>query len=182
MTININEMRAQLRYGGARNTLFQVTIINPVDGSADLKSPFMIQSASLPAWMLGNIRVPFMGRAINVPGDREFQPWQVEVINDEDFLVRNAFETWNNKINTLEGNIRDLPTSESIHYTSTAIVTQLNKKGLPIRSYEFSNAWPMQIGDIQLGWSAQDQIEVFPMTLQYDTFKVSGITGTAGGV
>lgn len=180
--LNINNMRSQLRFGGARNTLFQITINNPVSGKADQKLPFMAQASSLPGWTLGNIAVPFMGRKINVPGDREFRPWSIEVINDEDFALRDAFETWNNKIQTVEGNIRDLPSAESIHYTTDAIITQLSKNGVALRSYEFKNLWPMEIGEIQMGWSQVDTIEVFPVTFMYDSYKVRGVTGNAGGV
>lgn len=183
MAFNINELRANLRQGGARNTLFRVTINNPVVGTADLKIPFLVQAASLPAWNLGVIQVPYMGRVIHVPGDRTFEPWSVEVINDETFDIRDALETWNNKIQTLEGNLRDLPSSEAQYYTTQATVEQLSKTGDVLRAYEFSNLWPMNIGQIDLAWAAQDQIEVFPTTFVYDSFKVSGgKTGNAGGV
>lgn len=183
MAFNISEIRAKLKYGGARNTQFRVKLTNPVDGSADALVPFMVQAASLPDWMLGVIQVPYFGRFIKLAGDRVFQPWMVEVINDEDFPIRNAIETWNNKINTLEGNIRDLPSSQSVHYQSTAIVEQMSKTGKVVRAYEFQNIWPQQVGAIQLGWADQDQIEVFPVTFEYDSFRVlPGPTGDAGGV
>jgi hypothetical protein len=183
MAFNINEIRSKLRYGGARNTQFRVKLTNPIDGSADTLHPFLIQAASLPEWMLGVIQVPYFGRFIKLAGDRVFQPWMVEVINDEDFAIRNAIETWSNKINTLEGNIRDLPSSQSVHYTTSAVVEQLSKTGKVVRAYEFSNLWPSQIGQIQLGWGDMDQIEVFPVTFEYDSFRVlPGPTGDAGGV
>lgn len=181
MAFDITEMKSKLRYGGARPTLFQVQIHNPLVTEADAVTPYMVQAASLPAFSVGTIQVPYFGRLLPQPGDRQFQPWQVDVINDEDFLVRNAFETWNNKINTLQGNVRDLPTSQAAEYTSTATVTQFSKTGKPIRVYEFVNIYPPEIGDIQLSWGQQDQIETFPVTFMYDYFTVSGVTGNAGG-
>jgi hypothetical protein len=181
MGLNINEMRAHLRDGGARPTLFRVHITNPIDGTADFAAPFLIQSASLPSYSLGVIQVPFMGRPAHFAGDRQFEPWSVEVINSEDFALRNAFETWNNKIQTLEGNIRDLPSEDAAVYTAQAIVDQLDRKGTVIRSYQFNNVWPMQIGAIQLSWGAVDQLETFPVTFVLDSFRVSGgTTGTPG--
>lgn len=180
---NINKIRAELRFGGARPTLFQVTLSNPIVASADLKLPFMVMATQMPVWSTGNIPVPYFGRKINIPGDRVFQPWDIRVLNDEDFVVRDAFETWNNKINTLEGNLRDLPSSESIHYTTTAQVIQYSKTGQKLRGYEFDNAWPMTIGPIQLSWADNDQIEMFDVVLQYDSFKVLDFgTGDGGGV
>lgn len=183
MAFNISEMRAKLKYGGARNTQFRVTLTNPVDGSADALHPFMIQAASLPEWTLGTIQVPYFGRFIKLAGDRIFQPWQVEIINDEDFPIRDAIETWNNAINSLEGNIRNLPSSQSVHYQTTAIIEQMTKTGQVARAYEFVNLWPSVVGAIQMGWSDTDQIEVFPVTFEYDSFRViPGATGDAGGV
>lgn len=182
MAMNINDMKSNLRFGGARPTLFQVQVHNPIVAGTDLKAPFMIQAASLPEMTLGNIMVPYMGRLLPEPGDRQFQPWSIEVINDEDFFVRNGFETWQNRINSLEGNVRNFPTSESSQFTSSATVTQLSKTGKPLRVYKFVNVWPAQIGQIALSWSATDQIETFPVTFFYDTFEVSGATGNAGGV
>ena len=40
MAFNVNEIKAQLEFGGARPTLFQVQIINPADGAADIKSTY----------------------------------------------------------------------------------------------------------------------------------------------
>lgn len=180
--LNINNLKANLRYGGARPTLFQVQIHNPVSAIADLKTPFMVQAASLPAWHVGTIPVSYMGRKLPLPGDREFSPWQVEVLNDEDFLVRNALEEWNNKLNLVEGNERDFTTSEAQEYTSTASITQFSKTGKRLRTYEFINIWPATIGDIQMSWQAENQIETFPAIFMYDSYKVTGITGQSGGV
>ena len=181
-SFNINEMKANLRYGGARPTLFKVQLNNPVDSSVDLRAPFFIQAASLPMWQVGRIDIPYMGRRLPTPGDREFEPWNIEVINDEDFALRNAIEAWNNSLNTLEGNRRDAPSSSSTHYESIASVTQLSKTGEELRTYEFINLWPAMVGQIQLAWSAQNQIEVFPVTFMYDSFRVvNGPTGDAGG-
>jgi hypothetical protein len=183
MTVmNINNFKANLRYGGVRPTLFQVQINNPVVTGADTKASFTIQSASLPAWNVGTIQIPFMGRRLPSPGDREFQPWSVEVINDEDFLVRNAFETWNNRLNLLEDNSRGFATSEASEYTSNALVTQLSKTGRRLRTYEFINVYPAFVGEIQLAWAAENQIEIFPVTLMYDSYRVIGAGSNAGGV
>ena len=104
------------------------------------------------------------------------------VFNDEDFLLRNAFEEWSNKINKLQGNIRDLPGSEASRYKAQAQVTQLSKTGQKLRVYQFNGVWPSQIAPIPLDWGSQDTIEEFSITLEYDWFEiVDGSTGNAGG-
>jgi hypothetical protein len=114
-------------------------------------------------------------------GDRTFEPWQVTVINDEDFLVRNAIEEWSNKINKFRANMRDFSASSPLLYKTTAEVTQFSKTGVPVRYYKFQGIYPEAISSIDLDWNATDSIEEFQVTFQYDWWEVSGPTGNAGG-
>ena len=182
MSFNVNEMRSQLVFGGARNTLFNVTIQNPVNGVADIKVPFMCKAASLPESSIGVIPVPYFGRTIKIAGDRQYGEWGVTIINDEDFLIRNAMEQWVNAINTPEGNLRNLGTSSPLLYKAQAQVTQFSKTGVPLRIVQFNGIFPTSISPIDMAWEAQDQIEEFQVSFQYDWWEVvGGITGNAGG-
>lgn len=177
MAFNINEMRSQLVYGGARQNLFQVRIDNPANNSANLKTPFMVQAAQIPESQLGVIPVFYFGRQMKLAGDRTFGDWTVNVINDEDFLVRNAMEEWSNRINRLERNVRDID-----RYKTNATVIQYGKDGTKIREYKFNGIFPSVISPIELDWGTTDQIETFQVTFSYDYWTVSGgTTGDAGG-
>lgn len=182
MAFNINEMRAQLTGGGARPSQFQVQITNPVNNSGDLKTPFMVQASSLPASTMGSVPVPYFGRTINVAGDRTFAEWNVTVINDEDFLIRNALEEWSQNINFHQQNTNGFGTSNPSAYKSQATVTQFGKNGQILRTYRFAGLWPLNIAEIGVDWSATDDIERFDVTFQYDWWTVTGgVTGNAGG-
>lgn len=182
MAFNIQDIRSQLTSGGARSSLFQVTIQNPVNGLGDLKVPFMCRAAEIPASTLGFVEVPYFGRRIKLAGDRTFQPWTVTIINDEDFLIRNAVENWSNAMNTLQGNIRQGGTPSPIAYKAQAQVTQYSKTGTPLRTYQFNGLFPTDITGIPLDWNNTDQIEEFQVTFQYDWWEVlPGPTGNAGG-
>ena len=182
MAFNVNELRSQLTFGGARSSLFQVTITNPANSTADIKIPFMVKASQVPASTLGTIEVPYFGRKIRLAGDRTFADWTVTVINDEDFLIRNAMEQWSNQINTMQGNLRQFGSSSPLLYKSTAEVTQFSKTGVPIRSYKFNGIFPSAISSIDLNWGDTDAIEEFQVTFQYDWWEVSGgITGLGGG-
>ena len=52
---------------------------------------------NLPASNINVIDVPFRGRNLKIAGDRTFDVWTITVINDTDFLIRNAFERWMNE-------------------------------------------------------------------------------------
>ena len=177
MAFNINEMRSQLVYGGARQNLFQVRINNPANASGDLKTPFMVQAAQIPESQLGVIPVFYFGRQMKLAGDRTFGDWTVTVINDEDFLIRNAMEEWSNRINRLERNVRDIN-----RYKSNATVIQYAKDGTAIREYKFNGIFPSVISPIDLDWASTDQIESFQVTFSYDYWTVSGGTTDIAGV
>jgi hypothetical protein len=181
MAFNVNDIKNQLVGGGARPTLFQVQLTNPINGAGDAKTPFMVKAAQLPASNLGVIEVPYFGRKIKVAGDRTFEEWTVTVINDEDFLIRNAMEEWMAAINTHEGNVRDGGNSLLAYKSNDATITQFGKDGTPIRTYSFRNIFPTNVSAIDVAWDTNDTIEEFTVTFQYDYWQVTGgDTGLAG--
>ena len=92
MAFNINEIKSQMLFDGARPALFQVTIQNPANSVADIKVPFMCEATGIPQAELGMVQIPYFGRMIKLAGDRTYADWNVTIINDEDFLIRNAME------------------------------------------------------------------------------------------
>ena len=181
MALNINEIRSQLVLGGARPSLFQVVFNNPANAAGDAKVPFMARAAQLPASTLGTIEVPYFGRKIRLAGDRTFAEWTVTVMNDEDFLVRNSMEEWMQNINSHLGNLRKFGSGSPSQYKENAQVIQYSKTGLPIRQYTFNGMWPIEVSTIDLAWDANDTIEEFSVTFQYDWWEVDGgTTGNAG--
>lgn len=182
MAFNINDIRAQLALGGARPSLFQVIISNPINPIADIKVPFLCKVAQIPSSTLGLIEVPYFGRKLKMAGDRRFDPWTVTIINDEDFAIRDAMEQWNNYINLYQQNVTALPSGAPSEYKSQATVTQYGKNGEVLRTYQFNGIYPEVVSPIDLAWATVDEIEEFQVTFQYDTFEViPGITGNAGG-
>jgi hypothetical protein len=180
MAFNIQEIRSQLALGGARNSLFQVQIANPANGAGDVKVPFMVKAAQIPASTLGMIEVPYFGRKIKIAGDRTFAEWTVTVINDEDFLIRNAMEQWMHSINSHAGNIREFGSASPLLYKSNAQITQFSKTGVPIREYTFNGMFPTEVSTIEMAWETTDAIEEFTVTFQYDFWEVSGgVTGNS---
>jgi hypothetical protein len=173
MAFNINQFKSQLVGGGARPTLFQVQITNPIDSTSDAKIPFMVKTAGIPASNVGSYELPYFGRTVKYAGDRTFEDWAVTVINDEDFAIRNTMEAWMNAINSHDSNTRALPQD----YKSNALVTQFGKDGAPLRTYVFEGIYPIALDQIALDWSQQDSIEEFGITFQYDLWRVEGNTG-----
>ena len=173
MAFNINQFKSELVGGGARPTLFQCQITNPINNAADIKVPFMVRAGGIPESVVGQYTVPYFGRQVKYAGDRTFADWTVTIINDEDFAIRNAMEEWMNFINSHDSNSRGLPQQ----YKSTGQITQYSKDGSPLRTYVFEGMFPISIDGIQMDWSQTDSIEEFSVTFQYDLWRVEGNTG-----
>ena len=179
MAFNINEIRTNLIGGGARPTLFQVELTNPINNDAADVTPFLIRSTQIPSSTVGAIEIPYFGRRIRIAGDRTFDVWSVTVMNDEDFRIRHTLEEWHNAINTLQTNLNTTGSSSPANYKQTARVTQFGKDGQALRVYNFNGIFPTEISPIELDWESTDQIENFTVTFAYDWFDVTGgITGT----
>lgn len=171
---SITEIQSQLTGGGARPSQFRVQISSPIDSLSLSKQSFMIMAASIPASTIGSIPVPYGGRSINVAGYRTFQPWQVQVINDEDWVVRGSFERWNGAINSYITNSRLTGTSAPAAYKAYGQVDQYSQAGDVIKTYTFSGMFPTSVGAIQLSWADANQIETFPVVFAIDSFEITG--------
>lgn len=189
MSFNIQRFKSEgLNQGGARPSLFEIELTFPgaVTGPfVAQKGRFVCSASQLPASLIGEVRAPYFGRFIKLKGDREFQDWPVTVMNDEDFLLRDAFERWQNLENYLESNIMD-PAFAGEAYKVDMAIHQFYKAGDPgsdgeiSRTYRMHGAWPVTVGAIVVDWSDQNRIEMFDVTFAYDYFTLDGPTNTVG--
>jgi hypothetical protein len=169
MSFDVTSFRAQLQQDGARPNLFDVTLQFPSwvsgGGLAGQKSTFMCKAAQLPGSTIGVAPLFYFGREVKLAGNRTYQDWTVQFINDEDFIIRNAMELWHNGINDPAGNIRN-PAALVIDggYGVDALVNQYGKAGDVLKQYQFVGIWPMDVSPIELDWGANDSIEEYTVT------------------
>ena len=131
----ITQFKSKLVGGGARPNLFEVEIPSfPVAAGANAwrtgdsqesdMFKFMCKAAQLPASNIAEIAVPFRGRTLKVAGDRTFDTWTITVINDENFLLRNAFESW---MQGISKNSNNTGATNPADYMTYALVHQLGR-------------------------------------------------------
>lgn len=179
MAFNIAEFRAAMIGDGARPNLFSVSLTFPNVASSPIASQkltFMAHAAQLPASTMGVARQHYFGREVKFAGDRVFQDWSISVINDEDFIIRNAFEKWSDKLNSHSQNVRAAGAISSLLYTADATVTQFSKTGVPLKTYKFVGMFPSQIDPINLEWGQNDRIEEFGVTFSYQYWDSDSVT------
>lgn len=171
MTFNINEFRSHLTFDGARPNYFEVYLTFPGNvldaGTAATKTTFMGKASHLPGSNIGTVPLYYFGREVKVPGNRTFADWTITVIQDEDFVIRNAFENWMNLINAHGGNIRDPSMVNSLGYSVNASVVQYGKVGDIIAQYDFVGLYPNDLAPIDLDWQSNDTIMEWTATLSY---------------
>ena len=173
---NINDFKAKLAGGGARANQFKVTM--PFPGYAQVggeieELAFLCRATVIPAMTVGNINVPFRGRQIKIAGDRTFEDWNVTVINDTDFKLRNAFERWQNGINNMTDNEG---LTNPVDYQVDAFVDHLDRNGSTIKSYTLRGLYPVSVGSIELNYETNDQLEEFQTTFAYQYFESNTTT------
>lgn len=168
MPFNVQDFKSRgLTFHGARPTLFQVEINNPPvgtnTGNAVEKIKFMCRATQLPPAIVESVPVGYFGRDIKVSGDRTFPDWNVNIINDEDFAVRDMLERWSTYQNSMVSNLR-----RDRDYKKTAYITQYGKEGNVLRRYEMVGVFPTLVGPIELSWDNKNQIETFDATFAFD--------------
>ena len=175
---NISEFKAQMQTSGARANQFRVQItfpaIIPNAALAGQKLQFLAKSSSLPASSIADISVMYRGRPVHFGGEREFEPWSIEVYNDNDFIVRNAFETW---VDTVARTDSTLGAMQTAVYQYDMQVQQLDRNDNVVKEYTFHDAFPVSVGAIQLDWDVNNQIELFPVTFMYNYYTTPSAVG-----
>ena len=186
----ISAFKSQLVGGGARPNLFEIDMATLPDGivwpdAAKNGMQFLCKAATLPASNIAQIDVPFRGRIFKVAGDRTVEPWSITVINDENFLIRNAMEAWVEKMAKLSNNIGNVNPNS---YMVTADVYQLGRGGAlgaagntaiddgsensVLKAYKFLDIFPTSVSAIDLSYDSSDAIEEFTVEFQVNSFEV----------
>lgn len=187
----LSQFKSKLSGGGARPNLFEVSIpsfpssvIEAWNGGDDGEAgifKFLCQATAIPASTVAAIEVPFRGRQLKVAGERTFAPWNVTIMNDEDFKLRTAFERWSNVLSKLDDNTG---VTNPASYMADGYVQQLGRgatlnaanndggENVVLRTYKFYDIFPTSIGDIQLAYDNNGAIETFDVEFQVQYISI----------
>lgn len=179
--MNIQDFKNKLTGGGARANLYRVNGTFPAVSVAIAgRNPaddiqFLCSAAAIPAVSIGTVTTFFQGRPLILAGDRSFASWTITVLNDTGYPLRKAFEAWSNRINSVETNTSRLGLGE---YAQQWSVTQLDRQGRDVQTYQFIDCWPSAIGEIALDYGTKEAIETFTVELQYQYYQIGGGVST----
>ena len=171
----IDEFKANLVGGCARSNQFRITFNTPgaIAVALDIRrSSFLTRTGQLPGNTVGEVVVPFRGRALYLAGDREYETWTTTVLNDTDFMVRNAMERWSNGMNDF---VTGTGLTNVSDYTADLTVEQLDRDDTVLKTYFLRNCFPQAITAIDLSYDTTTEIETFDITWRYTHFETSSV-------
>lgn len=193
MAFRVNEFRSQMVNDGARPNLFRCEVTFPIYALSNLvlggganggssvptKLTFMARSSQLPGTSVGAVPLSYFGRELKFAGNRTFPEWTITVINDEDFLIRRAFEKWLNGINSHYENLRTPEfTQGEGGYQQDGRIYQYSKTGDVLKKYNFIGMFPIDVSPIEVDWASNDTIEEFAVTFAYQWWESDTTDGT----
>jgi len=175
MAFNVAEFRANMIGDGARPNLFQVSLTFPTIATngvaSSQKATFMAKTAQLPGSTINSFPLYYFGRELKFAGNRTFTDWTLQIINDEDFLIRNSLESWMNSINSHTTNVRNSAAVNPSNYSVDAEVTQYGKAGQELKKYKFVGLFPVDVAPIDLDWGSNDSIEEYAATFAFQYWE-----------
>lgn len=177
MSFSVNDLKTTMGLG-VRPNLFRVTFATGFVGAKDSQASVLVKSAALPGDTVGMIEVPHMGgRRLKVAGDRTFADWTMTVLNDKDYTVRKALETYQNKfvnINYTATTVGTRMANGATAALTVITVEQLDTNGdKTLRTYKLNNCFVTEIAAIDLSYDSSDAIEEYTVTWSYDYFTVA---------
>ncbi|AXF41398.1 hypothetical protein SHAb15599_00030 [Acinetobacter phage SH-Ab 15599] len=166
--MSVQDLKNAVKSGLYRNHKFRILFNFPeFAGTADVvkQAAILARSSKTPASTLGVIEVPFEGRTVPLPGDRQFEEFTVTLLAVNDFKVRNTLEIWSEAMNGSESN-----TTTSLDYTDflrDITVELLNINDQVIKTYTLQDAWPNLLEGVDLDRGAMDNSSEFNISLRY---------------
>lgn len=175
MAFKISDFTENMQYGGARPHLFDVgmslppALISNFASSFEKDLPIKATATQIPASTVEAIPVFYQGRMVNFSGNRVYAPWTIEVINDEDFGVYDAYVAWLSALNDPELNARGSGFDSSpAKYKGQASIFQYGQDQTLIKRWTCQGLFPTNVSEITLAWQDTNQIQRFQVTFAVD--------------
>lgn len=166
----ISKFKGALQYGGARPSLFDVSVTTPldVDNIENLKTQCSV--SAIPPLTVTPIERQYFGRTVKIPGDMVFGDLSTTIINTEDFSVKSPLEQWMNVINNSGSGYGNSDNSSGF---GTVQLTQYDKEGASLLTWTFVDCWPQTISEVALSYDTASDIETFDVTWAYNYYTQS---------
>ena len=186
VTGQLSSFKSALQYGGARSSLFNMTVYVPgtfegttMTGVGALLQTFHLQCnvSAIPPLTVTPIEKQYFGRTVKIPGDMVYGDLSTTIFNTEDYHIRNAIEKWMDKMN---GHVSNKGFSNNTDWVTDLELIQYSKDGESLMYYEFIDCWPQTLAEIPLSYDTASDIEQFDVTWAYNFYTTQSLDSRVG--
>lgn len=174
--------------GGTRANRFLIQGGVGIGASQKLHS-FHVRSTFIPPITNFTLSVDAYGRKLNIPGDRQYAPWQLTIYDDLDDTATadqnnpknlwRLFSQWHNNINNHANNTTSLQFPFTDYKTNWTIQhLDLNGNADPLKEFKLIGCWPKSVGDIDFNMTRRNFLNTFSVIMLYDEVSITGTDGT----
>lgn len=157
----------------ARQNLFRVISLGGIRFTT--QELLYVTTTTLPGRAITNVTVPFMGMTFNVPGTANYpnsQGWQVTFRVPANLSVRRKLEDWTTSIFD-DSNSTGSYSVPSKDASNQVVLSLLDKKGTPLRTYTLFGAYCQSVGDLTVNLTSAGEILEQTATLAYQYWRLS---------
>lgn len=109
----------------------------------------------------------YRGRPVKFAGERTFQPWSMDIYTDTNFNLRSVFEQW---IEAMQNAASTGGIVNPALYQGQMNITAMDRNDNEVKRYTFIDAFPTDVGAMQVDWDSNNQIGLFTVTFDYNYF------------
>lgn len=184
MAFNVDNFKAQtlLKEGPSRPSHFEVNITKPsfVEDAGLFASTnnlrLLCKSATMPGTLLQTSIIPSYGYGpmINRPTQATFNDVNLVFIVDSNIDVYWFFKSWTDYIaKTTSGRGADRFKFEfAEQYTTTVDITKYKSTGQETHTIQLIDAFPVNVGELNLDWDDKDSINTLSVSFAYTTYEL----------
>lgn len=171
--------------GGTRSNRFLVS--GAIGAGTYMTHTFHVRSTFIPTVAHNVLEMNAYGRKLNIPGDRQYGPWQITVYDDVETSTTAAtsdprnlwelFSLWHDGINQHADNMIGSGYGPlDSDYKANWTIEQLDINGDVIKTFELLGCWPKSVGDIDFNMTRRNFLNTFSVILLYDEIRIDGVT------
>lgn len=197
MSFNVSQFKSKLsEVGGLAKTNKFMVLITPPQWTGDVNDSlqvtpgaqanlrFLCDTTNLPGKNLNTIDYmpQGFGAVHKIPVGIVHDPLTLTFLMDSNHHVMKFFQLWMQEIintgSSFDGELAsykdrtDHEISYKSNYSTGLIITFFSDDGTSQLEYHLKDAYPVQIGSVQLGWEQNDSIAKLPVEFTYSTYTV----------
>lgn len=135
-----------------------------------VKTEMMCKTSMFPQFEITRQEIRRMGMKVSLPAATNYGDLQVTIMADDQYTQRKFLHAWMKRLvyDTDNNYLRKISTTLSCKIR----MYQLDNNFDVVMCAIFDNAWPTNLGEVQLSFDSDSQLIEFPVTFTYSTYTI----------